>query len=279
MSIATTEPQTYLLSFGVALAISSLTSMVGISGAFALVPFQVSILGLSGPLVSSTNLLFNLVATPTGVWRYARAGRFSWRIVGLLAAGTIPGMLAGAWIRVQYLQDPLHFRRFVGFFLLLVGLRLLWGLMGEARNRRIIPNGAETSGLPGAGDWSLRGTAPMTGIALLVGLAGGVYGVGGGLILAPVLVLGWRLPLRVIAGPVLASTWIASAAGVLGYCLAGLSGDSTVLPDFPLALSMGLGGALGTYCGSSLQERVSTTVLLAILALIVLAVAVRYLAF
>jgi hypothetical protein len=52
----------------VAFVISFFTSMVGVSGAFLLLPFQMSVLGYVAPSVSGTNLVFNLVAIPAGVW-------------------------------------------------------------------------------------------------------------------------------------------------------------------------------------------------------------------
>jgi len=62
----------------VAFAISSLTSTAGVSGAFLLLPFQVSFLGFTGPAVSPTNLVYNIIATPGGVYRYFREGRMQW---------------------------------------------------------------------------------------------------------------------------------------------------------------------------------------------------------
>jgi len=50
----------------VAFVISFFSSMVGVSGAFLLVPFQMSVLGYVTPSVSATNLVFNLVAIPGG---------------------------------------------------------------------------------------------------------------------------------------------------------------------------------------------------------------------
>ena len=79
----------------VAFVISFFSSMVGVSGAFLLVPFQMSVLGYVTPSVSATNLVFNLVAIPGGVWRYAQEKRVDWRLAWMIAAGTMPGMLAG----------------------------------------------------------------------------------------------------------------------------------------------------------------------------------------
>lgn len=42
--------------------------MVGISGVFLLMPFQMSVLGYAGPSASATNLVFNLFATPAAYY-------------------------------------------------------------------------------------------------------------------------------------------------------------------------------------------------------------------
>ena len=55
-----------LVAFIVALA----TTPAGISGAFLLLPFQMSVLGFVSPAVTPTNLIYNVVAVPGGVARY-----------------------------------------------------------------------------------------------------------------------------------------------------------------------------------------------------------------
>jgi len=54
----------------VAFGVSSLTSAGGVTGAFVLLPFQMSVLGFVGPAVSPTNLVYNIVAIPGGVIRF-----------------------------------------------------------------------------------------------------------------------------------------------------------------------------------------------------------------
>jgi uncharacterized protein len=73
--------ETYiLLPILVAILVSTFTSMGGVSGAFLLVPFQVSFLNFTSPSVSATNHLFNVVAIPSGVYRYIREGRMNWPV-------------------------------------------------------------------------------------------------------------------------------------------------------------------------------------------------------
>jgi len=77
----------------VAFVISFFTSMGGVSGAFLLLPFQMSFLGYTNPSVSATNQLFNVVAIPSGVYRYCKEGRMVWPLTWIVIIGTLPGVL------------------------------------------------------------------------------------------------------------------------------------------------------------------------------------------
>src|SRR5512137_1283805 len=96
----------------VALVISFFTSMGGISGAFLLLPFQMSVLNYAAPSVSGTNHVFNIVAIPSGVWRYIKEGRMAWPLTWVVIAGTLPGVFIGAFLRIKYLPDPKAFKLF-----------------------------------------------------------------------------------------------------------------------------------------------------------------------
>ena len=109
----------------VAFTISFFTSMGGVSGAFLLLPFQVSILGFTTPSVSATNQLFNIVAIPSGVYRFIKEGRMVWPLALVVVIGTLPGVFIGAVLRIQYLPDPRHFKLFAGLVLLYIGAKLI----------------------------------------------------------------------------------------------------------------------------------------------------------
>src|SRR5512136_2856131 len=114
----------------VAFLVSTLTSMGGISGAFLLLPFQVSILHFTSPAVSATNFLYNIVAIPSGVYRFIKEGRMAWPLTWVVIAGTLPGVFIGYYLRVLYLPDPKIFKLFVGCVLLYIGIRLFKELLG-----------------------------------------------------------------------------------------------------------------------------------------------------
>src|SRR5512143_2457288 len=119
----------------VSLVISFFTSMGGISGAFLLLPFQMSALGYTAPSVSGTNHVFNIVAIPSGVYRYIEEGRMAWPLTWVVIAGTLPGVFLGYYLRVLYLPDPRSFKLFVGCVLLYIGVRLFWDMVGGAKKK------------------------------------------------------------------------------------------------------------------------------------------------
>ena len=110
----------------------------------------------------------------------------------------------------------------------------------------------------------------------MVGCAGGIYGIGGGSILAPVLI-GTGRPPAVVAPAALASTFVASVAGVLTFAVLAVHHAGPVAPDWPTGTALGLGGLAGGYTGARIQARLPDRLLRRMIALVVLAIGVRYL--
>ncbi|MBQ7607623.1 MAG: sulfite exporter TauE/SafE family protein [Desulfovibrionaceae bacterium] len=277
-----------LFPFFVAFAISLCTSTAGVSGGFLLLPFQMSILGYTNPSVSATNHFFNILACPAGVLRYAREGRLLWPIAVTTAIGTLPGVFIGAVIRLELLPDPHDFRIFAGVILLLLGLRMAKGVIGEKRQASLASEGNKQITLLSFDSraivFSFRGeehsisTKPLAVLSLVVGLIGGIYGIGGGAFISPILITIMHVPVYVVAGATLLSTAIASLAGVLSFSF--LSFFYTSLqasPDLRLGLCIGLGGMIGMYLGARLQKYVPAKWIKVFLVVIVLGTAFKYL--
>lgn len=280
-----------------AFAVSALFSTGGVSGAFVLLPFQVSVLGFTSPAVTPTNHLFNVLAIPGGVYRYLREGRMLWPAAGAIVLGSLPGAVAGVWIRVRYLPDPAAFQLFVGLVLLCIGVHLAWSSFGKRLLLRL-------RGVPPTPPIPLRVTPvrvvecgwrriryefgglehavavpALLALTSVVGLVGGVYGIGGGALVSPILVTLFRLPVHTIAGATLLGTLATSAFAVLFFSLLGpLFGvpGLAVAPDWLLGAMFAAGGLCGTYAGARLQRHLPQGAIRVVLAVGVLSVALRY---
>src|SRR6266700_4550746 len=115
---------TEVVALAAAFVIAVLATPAGVSGAVLLLPFQVSVLGTPSPAVTPTNLLYNVVATPGGLYRYWRQGQTGGRLAPLLIAGTLPGVIAGSVLRVELLPGPRVFDLVVASVLAPLGVWL-----------------------------------------------------------------------------------------------------------------------------------------------------------
>jgi uncharacterized membrane protein YfcA len=73
--------------------------------------------------------LFNVVAIPSGVYRYFREGRMVWPLTWVVIIGTLPGVFIRAIIRVGYLPGPKNFKLFAAIVLLYIGARMVRDLI------------------------------------------------------------------------------------------------------------------------------------------------------
>lgn len=276
----------------VAFVISFFTSMVGISGAFLLLPFQMSVLNYTSPSVSATNMVFNLVAIPSGVWRYLKEGRMVWSLTWVIASGTLPGIAIGYFVRIRYLPDPQAFKLFVGCVLLYIAYRVFSEFMpwkkarADARNaNRTTQSDAMVKTLHVSlarvtftylGETHSFNVPAMFMLAFVVGIIGGIYGIGGGAIIAPFCISFFRLPVYTVAGAALAGTLLSSIFGVLFYSQLPAPSELATHPDWALGLLFGLGGAGGMYLGARLQKYIPQQFLKLLLGGLMLFLAVRY---
>lgn len=292
----------------VAFVISFFTSMGGVSGAFLLLPFQMSFLGYTNPSVSATNQVFNIVAIPSGVYRYWREGRMVWPLTWIVVFGTLPGVFIGAIVRVAYLPNPKHFKLFVAAVLLYIGLKMVWDLLkksiktnSEKRFQEMMKSsGSKKGGTEISGGehsrpvtvthFNLRRLGFMFhgesfdvsfwGIFLLsfiVGIVGGVYGIGGGSIIAPFFITFFGLPVYIVAGAALMGTFVTSVAGVAFYqAIAPYYPHLSVAPDWLLGILFGAGGMAGMYLGARCQKFVPARAIKWMLAGIMVFTATKY---
>ncbi|BCJ52554.1 UPF0721 transmembrane protein [Actinoplanes sp. NBRC 14428] len=248
-----------VVGFVAGLVIAVLTTPVGVSGAVFLLPVQLSVLAVPNPAVTPTNLLFNVVSGPGALLRYGRRGALAGPLTRLLLWGTLPGVVAGALIRVYAVPGPRAFRLIVAAFLLPLGVWLCL---------RTVRPGRAPAGPPPA-------PRTVTLLSLAVGVVGGIYGIGGGSILGPILV-GRGMPVAVVGPAALASTFVTSIVGAGTYALLALTTDGTIAPHWVVGLSCGAGGLIGGYAGARLQPRLPEKGLRLLLGIMAATVGVLY---
>ena len=107
----------------------------------------------------------------------------------------------------------------------------------------------------------------LVGIGLAAGVFSALFGVGGGILAVPLLILLVGFPERVATAVSLGAIGITALAGVIVF---GLKGEVEV----GHAALVGLPAALGALAGTALQQRIRTTTLTVLFAVLLVAVGV-----
>jgi uncharacterized membrane protein YfcA len=273
-----------IIAVAAGFVISVVTTPVGVSGAVFLLPVQLSVLNVANPAVTATNLLFNVVSGPGALLRYRRRGGLGGPLTRLLLLGTVPGVVVGALLRVFAVPGPGVFRLIVAVLLLPLGLWLCLAVppaavppsAGRRTDGRRTDGGRTDERRAGGGRTDGRlSRRGIIALALGVGAVGGVYGIGGGSLLGPILV-GRGLPVTVVAPAALASTFVTSVAGAGVFAVLALTGRADVAPEWDVGLLCGAGGLVGGYVGAYLQPRLPERGLRLMLGGLAVALAILY---
>jgi uncharacterized protein len=248
-----------LLGFVAGFLIASITSPVGVSGAVFLLPVQLSVFGVPNPQVTPTNLLYNVLSGPGALFRYARQGQLRGPLARSLVLGSAPGVIIGAVLRVYVADDPTVFKLIAAAVLLPTGVFILQSSRRTGTRLVRVPLSSRTISLA----------------AFVVGIVGGIYGIGGGSILGPILV-GSGMAVSVVAPAALASTFVTSIVGVVTFAVLQVNASGSISPDWSLGIACGLGGLCGGYLGASLQPRLPEQLLRTLLGLLAISLALVY---
>jgi uncharacterized membrane protein YfcA len=246
-----------LFGFFAGLVLATVTTPVGVSGAVFLLPIQLTLLGVPSPAVTPTNLLFNVVSVPGALIRYGRDAANGLGLTRRLVTAAVPAVVVGAVLRVYLLPGGRVFRLVVALFLLPVGLWLLSASRSASEHQsRIRP-------------------VLATVMAATAGVVGGIYGIGGGSLLAPALVAG-GYPVAEVAPAALASTFVTSCAGAVAFVVLDAAGKPSAGPDWTIGIACGAGGVIGGYLGAALQPRLPRQALRRLLGVAATGLAVAY---
>ncbi len=258
---------TWYVPILVTFLISTIASMGGFSGAFLFLPFQVQILGYTAPSVSATNQFYNLFAIPSSLYQYVKEKRFYKPLCYDLAIGGIPGVLLGSYIRAFVLNSDSFFRVYVALILLLLSSKMFYDSFDSSLSKnkpKDITSLKDLGYIDGKIHFSFDGKEysyvrkHMYIMACIVTCFGCIYGIGGGIFLAPFLLSYFRLPVYITAAAVMFSTYVACFLAVsLFYIFAYFQPAAGLMPDLKLAVMLAIGGSFGMVIGTKMQKFVS----------------------
>lgn len=236
----------YILIYLLIFLISCLYSTVGHGGAsgyLALMTlFSFPIIEIK-PIALSLNIIVSAIA----FIQFYRQGYFDKKIFIGLAMASIPAAFIGGYIHL----DPRIYKIILGILLLLTAFRLGWPTKKEI---------------------ALKETQPLAILILIgfvIGLISGMIGIGGGIILSPLLIFLGYANSKTTAGISALFIFVNSIAGLMGTLKNNFSYSSNMLIMLSIAI---LGGFLGSYIGA---KKLNTNTLKKVLAVVLLFASIK----
>ncbi len=187
----------------------------------------------------------NLIVAGLAFYRFKKAGHHIPSLSVPFILGGFPMAFVGGFLQVnEGVYDSL-----LSVVLILAGLRLVFSM---------------DEGEHGSFQWSFLG---CVAVGALIGLISGVVGIGGGVLLSPLLIILHVGRPKEVAATSALFIWINSAGGMIGSTVAeGILLDLDTL--FPFSLAVLIGGVLGSRYGSSMASERGVRVILSAVLLI-----------
>ena len=274
-----------LVMLGLGAAVGFLAGMFGVGGGFLLTPFLM-LSGIPPAIAVATGANQIVGASVSGTLAHWRRGNVDVQMGGILIAGGIAGAVVGVLL-LKYLREAGQAGLIISLtyvcFLGSIGALMLWESINAIRRARAgKPVSARKSGqhiwihgLP----LKMRfprsrlyiSIIPPLVIGVLVGLLASFLGVGGGFIMVPAMIYLLRMPTNIVIGTSIFQIIFVTAIVTL------LHATLNHTLDIVLAFLLIVGGVVGGQFGVRAGQKLRGEQLRALLALMVLAVALRIL--
>ena len=270
-----------LLAMGA--AVGFLSGMFGVGGGFLITPLLI-FYNIPPAIAVATGANQVIASSFSGALSHMKRGTLDFKLGTVLLGGGILGSTVGIYV-FTLLRSLGQLDLFISL-LYVVMLGTVGGLMlVESVNalRRARDGAAPTLKKPGQHNWIHRlplkmrfrasklfvSVIPVIGLGAGIGFLSSIMGVGGGFIMVPALIYLLKVPTNVVVGTSLFQIIFVAAYTTIVHA----STNYTV--DVVLAFMLMIGGVAGAQYGAKAGQRLRGEQLRALLALLVLAVALR----
>jgi uncharacterized membrane protein YfcA len=241
-----------------------LVGLTGVGGGSLMTPVLVLLFGFHPSTAVGTDLLYASVTKTVGTVVHGKQHTVDWRIVGALAAGSVPAAIATLMVMSQLGTMSGEASRILslllGISLLLTGIAVFfrpWILRWAGTH-------IDTMSRARAARWTIALGATLGVLVSITSVGAGALGTTALLILYP------RLPVARIAGSDIAHAVPLTLIAGIGHWMMGSV-------DFTLMLALLIGSIPGIITGSLLGSRARDSVLRPVLAITLLVVAAKLL--
>jgi uncharacterized protein len=240
-------------------------SMTGVGGGIIFVPLLTLAYGFSPAHAVGTSLMVIIFGGLSATVGFTVQKRVYFKTGVLLALATVPGSVVGAFL-TTILQGAVLGLLF-GVFLVVVAVRMV-AANSIFRGRKLQQDNVKAVRCESDLFLNWKRLAAGTGLAFFGGLVSGLLGVGGGILLVPIMALVLLMPMHAVVATSMFAMIFTSLSGVTQHWTLG-----NVNLEYGLLLA--LGALAGAQVGAWLCKRVSAEKLRLIFGILVFVVSIQ----
>jgi uncharacterized protein len=226
-----------------------LGSIIGLGGGIIIVPV-LSFLGYPPALAASNSIFAVFSNAAASSISYARQKRIEYQIGLKLGLLSIPGTVFGAYLSTDI--TPSLFKIFFGIILISASIYIYSKRKIESKSKNI----------------SKQIMILAIGASFLAGIISGLFGVGGGIVFVPLMVIAMGLSMKNAAPTSQFILLFASASALITHSILGH-------PDFYQALLLSAGAFVGGLVGARLSLEIKENALKILISIVMVAAAVK----
>ncbi len=258
--------ETLLPVFG--FLIGTVASLTGIGGGALTVPLLVLLFAFEPANAAGTSLAAIIFTASAAALNYARQRRIYARTGLVLAATTVPGALLGAFLTT--IIPARYLGLIFGFFLIFIAVRII--ISTSIFKRKSSAESGQNRKKIAKSDIELfkdRKTIMLgAGLSFFGGLSSGLLGIGGGVLMVPIMNLAMNMPIHSAIATSMFTMIFTSTSGVTQHYLANHI-------RFEYSLLLALGTVIGAQVGAYTSKRISSNNLRIIFAIVLAAISIQ----
>jgi len=248
-----------LIVFGFLIGI--VVSMAGVGGGIFIVPILTFFYAFKVDNATATSLTTIIFTALASTYNYSRQKRIYYKTGLVLAATSAPGAYFGSWV-AGHISEKLLGLVF-GTFLVIVACRMAVSFVRRRTKEKTAQVKTDSELVK-----ARRTIIICTILGFFAGFASGLLGIGGGILIVPVMTFALGLPIHLATATSLFTIVFTATSGSAEYFQEGLI-------NFTFALLLAAGTVVGAQVGASLSKKISGRHLGLIFSLILLVAGVN----
>ncbi|MCD6310068.1 MAG: sulfite exporter TauE/SafE family protein [Candidatus Eremiobacteraeota bacterium] len=269
----------YIIFILIGIGISIYGTLIGVGGGFILVPVLLLFYHFNPVFAVGTSLMVIFLNALSGTTAYLKQGKIDMKSGWWFVVATFPGTVTGSFL-TRYFSTS-SFQICFGIMLVMLSIGVFFrGNDGKiskffARLESLIPGGRTSRDIKDSvGDVYSYRFSLLFGIlvSFLVGFVAGMFGIGGGVIRMPAMLLLLNFPVSIA---VATSQFVLTFTGFFGATTHYLLGNIKILPG----ICLGIGAIIGAQFGAYILNKVRTSWVCRLLALALFVVGIKMMFF